>query len=159
MSENTVASRPRGGSAGFVLTTLGLDALGVGIIAPIVPGLVQQLEHLPPEQAAPWVGALVAAYAGVQFFAAPLLGALSDRFGRRPVILASVFGIGLSQAVTEGFLLTRITARLGNRRTALLGYTAAALGYATLALALAGWMLAPAARCWRECCSGGFDPA
>jgi len=41
------------------------------------------------------VGALIAAYAGVQFFAAPLLGALSDRFGRRPVILASVFGIGL----------------------------------------------------------------
>ena len=78
----------------FVLVTLGLDALGVGIIAPIVPGLVRQLAQLSPERAAPWVGALVAAYAGVQFFAAPLLGALSDRFGRRPVILASVFGLG-----------------------------------------------------------------
>ncbi len=78
----------------FVLVTLGLDAVGVGIIAPIVPGLVQQLAHLPPEQAAPWVGALIAAYAAVQFFAAPLLGELSDRFGRRPVILASVFGLG-----------------------------------------------------------------
>ena len=317
MSEKTVADRPRGVSVSFVLATLGLDALGVGIIAPIVPGLVQELEHLPPEQAAPWVGALIAAYAGVQFFAAPLLGALSDRFGRRPVILTSVFGIGLdyvllalapsmwwlfagrliagatsanvaaatayiadvsdqddrssrfglvgatfgagfvigpavggwlgeyglrwpfyaaaalafanflygafvlpeslspenrrpitweranpfgllrgvwrdpalrsmaiawscswvglsavqsclvlftryrfgwgaganglvlaaiglSQAVTEGFLLTRITARLGDRRTALLGYAAAGLGYAILALALAGWMLAPA---------------
>jgi len=95
VSEKTVADRPRGASVGFVLATLGLDALGVGIIAPIVPGLVQELEHLPPEQAAPWVGALIAAYAGVQFFAAPLLGALSDRFGRRPVILTSVFGIGL----------------------------------------------------------------
>ena len=78
----------------FVLVTLGLDALGVGIIAPIVPGLVRQLAHLSPERAAPWVGALVAAYAAVQFFAAPLLGELSDRFGRRPVILASVFGLG-----------------------------------------------------------------
>ncbi len=78
----------------FVLVTLGLDALGVGLIAPIVPGLVQQMAHLPPERAAPWVGALIAAYAGVQFFAAPLLGALSDRFGRRLVILTSVAGIG-----------------------------------------------------------------
>ncbi len=78
----------------FVLVTLGLDALGVGIIAPIVPGLVRQLAHLPPERAAPWVGALVAAYAAMQFFAAPILGELSDRFGRRPVILASVFGLG-----------------------------------------------------------------
>ena len=81
-------------SVTFVLVTLGLDAMGVGIIAPIVPGLVQQLAHLPPERAAPWVGALVAAYAAVQFFAAPLLGELSDRFGRRPVILLSVFGLG-----------------------------------------------------------------
>ncbi len=81
-------------SVAFILTTLGLDALGVGIIAPIVPGLVQQLGHLPPERAAPWVGALIAAYAAVQFFAAPLLGELSDRFGRRPVILISVLGLG-----------------------------------------------------------------
>ena len=88
------ADKPRV-SIAFVLITLGLDALGVGIIAPIVPGLVQELAHLPPERAAPWVGALIAAYAGMQFFAAPVLGALSDRFGRRPVILASVFGIGV----------------------------------------------------------------
>ncbi len=87
-------SRRLNPSISFVLITLGLDALGVGIIAPIVPGLVRQLAHLPPERAAPWVGALIAAYAGVQFFAAPLLGEVSDRFGRRPVILASVFGLG-----------------------------------------------------------------
>jgi len=95
VSEQTVTDRSHGVSIAFVLITLGLDALGVGIIAPIVPGLVQELAHLPPEKAAPWVGALIAAYAGVQFFAAPLLRALSDRFGRRPVILASVVGIGI----------------------------------------------------------------
>ena len=88
-----MSSRHRA-SVGFILLTLGLDALGVGIIAPIVPGLVRQLAHLPPERAAPWIGALIAAYAGVQFLAAPLLGELSDRFGRRPVILISVFGLG-----------------------------------------------------------------
>ena len=74
---------------------VGLDALGVGIVAPVVPGLVQQLAHLSPEKAAPWVGALIASYAAMQFLLAPLLGALSDRFGRRPVILASVLGIGI----------------------------------------------------------------
>ncbi len=78
----------------FVLATLGMDALGVGIISPIVPALVEKLAHLPANKAAPWVGALIAAYAMVQFLAAPLLGALSDRFGRRPVILASVTGLG-----------------------------------------------------------------
>ena len=86
-------TRPRA-SVAFVLVTLGLDALGVGLIAPIVPGLVEQLAHLPPQRAAPWVGALIAAYAAMQFLAAPLLGELSDRFGRRPVILLSVFGLG-----------------------------------------------------------------
>lgn len=87
-------SNQRRASVAFVLATLGLDAIGVGIIAPIVPELVRQLGGLPPERAAPWVGALIASYAFVQFFAAPLLGELSDRFGRRPVILISVFGIG-----------------------------------------------------------------
>ena len=88
-----MANRHRA-SVFFVLVTLGLDALGVGIIAPIVPALVERLGDLPPQQAAPWVGALIAAYAAVQFFAAPLLGELSDRFGRRTVILTSVFGLG-----------------------------------------------------------------
>ena len=56
---------------------------------------MEELGGLPPEQAAPWIGALLAAYAAMQFLVSPLLGALSDRFGRRPVILASVTGLGL----------------------------------------------------------------
>ncbi len=81
--------RPRA-SVAFVLVTRGLDALGIGIIAPIVPCLVRALGHLSPEGAAPWAGALVIFYAVVQFLATPLLSELSDRFGRCPVILASV---------------------------------------------------------------------
>jgi DHA1 family tetracycline resistance protein-like MFS transporter len=86
-------SNQRRASVAFVLATLGLDAIGVGIIAPIVPELVRQLGGLPPERAAPWVGALIASYAFVQFFAAPLLGELSDRFGRRPVILIGSYRV------------------------------------------------------------------
>ena len=70
----------RRASVAFVLPTLSLDALGVGIIAPIVPELVRQLGRLSPELAAPWVGAPIVAHASVQFFAAPFLGDLSDRF-------------------------------------------------------------------------------
>ncbi len=71
-----------------------MDAVGLGIIAPIVPNLVEKLGHLPAQDAAPWVGALIAVYATMQFLAAPLLGELSDHFGRRTVILASVLGLG-----------------------------------------------------------------
>ena len=55
-------STTRRASVAFVLMTLGLNALGVGIIAPIIPGLVQQLAHLPPERVAPWVGGFLGEY-------------------------------------------------------------------------------------------------
>jgi len=78
---------------GFILVTLGIDALGFGIVVPIVPNLVVQLAHLPPAAASFWVGSLLTAFSSMQFLAAPLLGALSDRFGRRPVLLLSLTGI------------------------------------------------------------------
>lgn len=53
MSGKTVADRPHSLSVGFVLATSGLDAIGIGIIVPIVPGWVQEPEHLPLEQVAP----------------------------------------------------------------------------------------------------------
>ncbi len=77
----------------FVLATLGIDALGFGIVVPIVPNLVVQLSHLPPSAASFWVGALLASFSAMQFLCAPLLGALSDRFGRRPVLLMSLSGV------------------------------------------------------------------
>ena len=85
--------RRRQARVGFVLATLGIDALGFGIVVPIVPNLVVQLSHLPPSAASFWVGALLAAFSAMQFLCAPLLGALSDRFGRRPVLLVSLSGV------------------------------------------------------------------
>ncbi len=76
----------------FIFAVLAIDALGFGLVAPILPRLVQHLTGLAPEHAALWVGTLSMAFAGAQFFAAPVLGQLSDRFGRRPLILISLAG-------------------------------------------------------------------
>lgn len=76
----------------FILITLFLDALGFGIVVPIVPELVRHLSGGDTRSAAEWVGALVATFAAAQFVAAPILGGLSDRFGRRPVVILSLVG-------------------------------------------------------------------
>jgi len=80
-------------SVRFILATLVIDALGFGLVVPIVPTLVVKLSGLAVSDASIWVGALLAAFALMQFVCAPVLGALSDRFGRRPVLLLSLSGI------------------------------------------------------------------
>ena len=86
----------------FILITLFIDILGIGIIVPVLPELVKELLGENKAQAAWYVGIIAASYATMQFFFAPLLGALSDRFGRRPILLASLFGFGIDFLV-QGF--------------------------------------------------------
>jgi DHA1 family tetracycline resistance protein-like MFS transporter len=78
----------------FIFITLVLDILGIGLLIPIIPKLVEQFEGS-VASASHSVGFLWAVYALMQFLFAPLLGSLSDRFGRRPVILISLFGSGI----------------------------------------------------------------
>lgn len=78
----------------FVLVCVLLDVIGFGLIIPVLPALVGEFTHSSQSQAL-WYGASIAAYGLSQFFAAPLLGALSDRYGRRPVLLLSQLGWGL----------------------------------------------------------------
>jgi len=79
----------------FIFITLLLDVMGIGLIIPVAPRLVEKLYDGPISNAGIYVGALGATYALFQFMFAPILGALSDRFGRRPVILISLFGSGI----------------------------------------------------------------
>ncbi|MDR3534035.1 MAG: TCR/Tet family MFS transporter [Rhodopila sp.] len=83
----------RTASVRFILATLVIDALGFGLVVPIVPSLVLKLSGLAVSDASIWVGGLLAVFALMQFICAPVLGALSDRFGRRPVLLLSLSGI------------------------------------------------------------------
>ncbi|HLP84202.1 MAG TPA: TCR/Tet family MFS transporter [Phycisphaerales bacterium] len=106
----------------FIFITLLLDVLGFGLLIPVAPSLMASLlvdpvtgvKGMDVEAATPYVGWLQATFYACMFLFAPLLGALSDRFGRRPVILFSLFGSGLDYlamalAPTIGWLfVTRV---------------------------------------------------
>lgn len=79
----------------FIFITLLVDCTGIGIIIPVVPTLLQQLTGSTISDAATYGGWLTFAYAIMQFLFSPVLGGLSDRFGRRPVLLISLLGLGL----------------------------------------------------------------
>lgn len=79
----------------FIFVTILLDVIGLGLIIPVLPKLLEQLSGAGLSRASEYAGWLTFAYAGTQFCFAPVVGALSDRFGRRPVLLASLLGLGL----------------------------------------------------------------
>jgi MFS transporter, DHA1 family, tetracycline resistance protein len=85
----------RAAAIGFIFVTLLIDVTGFGIIIPVMPKLVQQLTGGTMGLAATYGGWLIATYAVLQFICAPFVGALSDRYGRRPVLLAALFGFGI----------------------------------------------------------------
>src|SRR6478736_668923 len=85
----------RSPAIGFIFVTLLIDVTGLGIIIPVMPTLIQELTQGTVSEAARYGGWLISAYAIVQFFCAPIMGGLSDKYGRRPVLLASLFGFGL----------------------------------------------------------------
>jgi DHA1 family tetracycline resistance protein-like MFS transporter len=78
----------------FVFVTVLVDSIGFGIILPVLPRLIMQLTGLTIDRAAAYGGWLAAVYAFMQFFCAPVLGNLSDRFGRRPVLLFALLALG-----------------------------------------------------------------
>jgi DHA1 family tetracycline resistance protein-like MFS transporter len=84
---------------GFIFVTLFIDTMGWGIIIPVIPNLIGQLKHIPVNQASTYGGFLLTVFAIVQFFCAPIIGNLSDRYGRRPVLLLSLFGFGIDYIV------------------------------------------------------------
>ena len=80
---------------GFIFITLLIDITGLGLIIPVLPKLIEQLVHGGISEASKWGGWLTFAYAIMQFIFAPVLGNLSDKFGRRPILLLSLTGFGI----------------------------------------------------------------
>ena len=74
----------------FIMVTMALDAMGIGLIMPVMPDLIREVQAVSLSDAAVWGGILVASFAVTQFLFSPTLGNLSDRYGRRPVLLISM---------------------------------------------------------------------
>lgn len=87
---------------GFIFITLLIDVTGFGIIIPVLPKLIEQLIHGNLSQASNYGGWLLFVYAVMQFIFAPILGNLSDRYGRRRILLFSLFGFGMDYLL-QGF--------------------------------------------------------
>jgi len=83
----------------FILINLTIDAMGIGLIVPVMPDLINEVHGGTLGTAAVWGGLLATTYAVMQFLFGPILGSLSDRFGRRPVLLISLFIMSLDYVV------------------------------------------------------------
>lgn len=84
----------------FVLITVGIDTVGLGLVLPVLPDVIRGIGHFDVSQASAAGGWLLVAYSAMQFLCGPLIGNLSDAYGRRPVLLASVAGLGIDYLVT-----------------------------------------------------------
>lgn len=84
---------------GFIFVTVLIETIGFGIVLPVLPQLIVDLTGSDISTASIYGGWLGVVYAGTQFFCAPIMGNLSDHFGRRPVLLASLFAFGIDYAL------------------------------------------------------------
>jgi DHA1 family tetracycline resistance protein-like MFS transporter len=111
----------------FVLLSVFIDSLGFGIIIPSLPPVIMELTGEPVSTAADWSGYLMAVYALLQFFMAPVIGNLSDRYGRRPLLLLSLFAFGVDFLLT-GLATTMTWLFLGRAFAGVFGASFAAAG-------------------------------
>lgn len=93
------SAEPRRAAIAFIFITVVLDIVALGVVIPVLPILIQDFVGGDTARAATMVGMFGTIWALMQFVCAPILGALSDRFGRRPVILISCVGLGLDYAL------------------------------------------------------------
>lgn len=89
----------RHAALGFIFVTVLLDMLSFGVVAPLLPKLISDFLNGNTARASEYIGLFTTTWAFMQFIFAPVLGILSDRFGRRPVILLSNFGLALDYFV------------------------------------------------------------
>ena len=149
----------------FIILTVALDAIGIGLIFPVMPDLMEEVTHGTLGQAALWGGVLASSFAVMQFVCGPLVGNLSDRYGRRPVLITSLVVMVLDYIVmavahtVELLLIARIVAGMASathstanayiadisapdERAKRFGLVGAAFGIGFVAGPMIGWLVA-----------------
>jgi DHA1 family tetracycline resistance protein-like MFS transporter len=94
-----MAKPTKNAALGFIFVTIFVDVLGLGIIIPVLPKLLQALGHIDIREASRYIGLLTFVYASMQFIFASILGNLSDQYGRRPILLISLFGFAIDYVI------------------------------------------------------------
>ncbi|AEE52614.1 TCR/Tet family MFS transporter [Haliscomenobacter hydrossis] len=94
-----MSEKRQGSALTFIFITMLIDVIGLGIIIPVMPKLIMELSGEGLSSAARYGGWMVFAYAAMQFFFSPILGGLSDQYGRRPILLFSLFGFGIDYII------------------------------------------------------------
>ena len=104
----------------FIIVTVALDAIGIGLIFPVMPDLMEEVTHGTLGEAALWGGVLASSFAVMQFICGPLVGNLSDSYGRRPILITSLvvmvadyIAMALAHTVTL-LLIARIVAGMAS---------------------------------------------
>src|SRR6476660_7254515 len=92
-------SKSKQSAMGFIFITLLIDVMGWGLIIPVMADLVAELKGIPVNIASTYGAALLSVFAVTQFLFSPVIGNLSDRFGRRPVLLSSLLGFGVDYII------------------------------------------------------------
>lgn len=90
---------PRNAAIGFIFITLLIDVIGFGIIIPVLPNLLAEMNHISINEASKYGGYLLFSFALAQFVFSPVMGNLSDQLGRRPVLLFSLLGFGIDYII------------------------------------------------------------
>ena len=91
--------KPRAAALGFIFATALMDVIALGIIIPVLPNLIKEMAGGSTAEALHYVLIFSTTWAVMQFFASPIIGSLSDHFGRRPVLLISIFGLGCDYVI------------------------------------------------------------
>jgi DHA1 family tetracycline resistance protein-like MFS transporter len=112
----------------FIVLTVMIDAMGIGLIIPVMPDLIEEVQAANLSRAALWGGVLATTFAVMQFLFSPLIGGLSDRFGRRPVLLISLTVMALDYVLMAlaGSIWLLLLGRIVGGISAATGATASA---------------------------------